>query len=89
MATFLLTNVGCPLQDLSSATGRDSIQHLLVVANVQLIPPMRPFQTISLAVMEHNQRQNVTMSYDARVHSQDEVQQIMTNLVQHCLSAMD
>ncbi|MGB4712134.1 MAG: hypothetical protein WBH50_13245 [Fuerstiella sp.] len=89
MATFLLTNVGCPLQDFSSATCRDSTQHLLVVANVQLIPPMRPFQTISLAVMEHNQRQNVTMSYDARVHSQDEVQQMMNNLVQQFLLATD
>ena len=81
IATLLLTNLGIPLAELTDAPNALFQTNDLVLTDVALIPPMRPHQTISIAVLEYTGRQRITMSFDPRIHSTEEADDILNRLI--------
>ena len=81
IATLLLTNLGIPLEDITDTPDALFRSNDLVLTDVELIPPMRPHQTISIAVLEYAGRQKITMSFDPRIHSNEEADDILNLLI--------
>jgi hypothetical protein len=77
-ATMLFTNVGPTFSGFPSA---NAVGQLLlddaVLTHVELVPPMRPFQSIAVALLEYANRQTITLSYDPRLHSDAEANGIL------------
>ena len=80
LASFLLTNMGSPLSRSSTEFGSAANNRLMQLVNVELIPPMRPHQSISVAVLEYQSKLNITMAYDARIHTKLEAESILSLL---------
>lgn len=72
-ATTLLTNLGTALYEFPRLN-RDAVITVgdFSVQRLELVPPMRPFQTFAISTLEYAGRQTVTMSYDPRIHDDSE-----------------
>jgi hypothetical protein len=82
LTTLLLTNFGDAVSERWNYH-RDSRIQLggAVVQAIDVVAPMRPFQSIAVATIEHAGEQTVTLSYDPRVHSDAESADILQRYV--------
>lgn len=88
-ATLLLTNLGNALTEFSR---EDSTAPIVAgdvtVRRVELVPPMRPYQTVAIATLQYCGRQTVTLSYDPRIHSDEEAATMLSGYVSQLHSSI-
>lgn len=81
-ASLLLTNVGDAFSQFASVNDDGEVQlGPATLRSVELVPPMRPYQSVAVALLEYAKRQTITLSYDPRIHTDAEAEQILAAYV--------
>ncbi len=76
--TLLLTNLGRAISEFPRESADSPIKFGdAVVSQVEIVAPMRPYQSIAVSTLEYSGRQIVTLSYDPRVHSDADAEDLL------------
>lgn len=88
-ATMLLTNVGGTLLHFPSMNADGRVQlGAAQLQSVELVPPLRPYQSVAVALLEYAKQQTITLSYDPRIHTDTEAAEILTAYMDQLKSSL-
>lgn len=88
-ATILLTNVGSALKEIARPDQTKVVVKGAVLESIELVAPIRPFQTIAVSTIEYAGQQTVTFTYDPRIHSHDEANGILEMYVRQLTTRVE
>ena len=87
-ATVALTNIGPALANCQFPRREGRLQvGNIEVDNVELLPPLRPFQCLNFGICTYGQRLTVAMQYNARVLTGDAARGVLNTYIQHIIES--
>lgn len=88
-ATILLTNVGSALTEMARSGDSRVVVDGAILQSIELVAPIRPFQTIAVSTIEYAGRQTVTFTYDPRIHTRCQADEILETYIKQLVTRVE
>lgn len=87
--TLLLTNVGTALNEVERAATTKINFGGVTLESIELVAPVRLFQSIAISTLEYAGEQTITVTYDPRIHEPSQAEGILQTYVSQLLSRIN